>query len=287
MLKTSTILGLRRVTSLSARRAQPCFEFNISPVNMLHRLFRCVFIFSAVVASPLVLARSAPTADTFKQVLQEALMALKPEGYEERDVLFESARAGKATAASFEFLATLSVRDYDAGYPPNRYFGQTCVSRAENASFKLWLDANGRWKVDGALTLPRLGCKDNPAAGVSSIPLATLSGTRAPAGAAATVAGAATPVGQMAVGEYECWAWGQARLMLNFSTRAPGRYTDSSGKAGSYTMGDGGQVRFKGGLLEGAMPDGFKAVYHTPNGRPTLSFRSASGSESTFCERVR
>jgi hypothetical protein len=103
-------------------------------------------------------------------------MALNPKATKSATVLFESARAGKATAASFEFLATLSVRDYDAGYPPNRYFGQTCVSRAENASFKLWLDANGRWKVDGALTLPRLGCKDHPAAGVSSIPLATLSG---------------------------------------------------------------------------------------------------------------
>lgn len=39
------------------------------------------------------------------------------------------------------------------------------------------------------------------------------------------------------------------------------------------------------GRLAEAMPAGFTAVDHEKNGRPTVSFRSARGSEASFCER--
>lgn len=91
----------------------------------------------------------------------------------------------------------------------------------------------------------------------------------------------------MPVGSYECWANGAARMLMNFTVTAPGRYTDSEGKAGRFVLDAGtGRVTFQGGLLDGAMPDGFVAVYHAPGGKPTVSFRSPRGAEAAFCERV-
>lgn len=91
----------------------------------------------------------------------------------------------------------------------------------------------------------------------------------------------------MPTGSYECWANGAARMLMNFQVTAPGRYTDSEGKPGQFTLDAGtGRVSFQGGMLDGAMPDGFIAVFHTPGGRPTVSFRSPRGAEAAFCERV-
>ena len=96
------------------------------------------------------------------------------------------------------------------------------------------------------------------------------------------------PAEGMATGSYECWANGQARLLLNFTVRSSTQYLDSDNKPGTYRMEPGnGQVTFKGGALDGAMPQGFIAVYHTPKGKPTLSFRSPRGAEAAFCERAK
>ena len=85
-------------------------------------------------------------------------------------------------------------------------------------------------------------------------------------------------------GKYECWAWGQARLLMNFTVTGPGTFRRDSG-AGRFTVGPGGKLTVTGPMLD-AMPDGFSAVYHEPNGKPTVSFRGRSGSESAFCERA-
>lgn len=100
---------------------------------------------------------------------------------------------------------------------------------------------------------------------------------------AARADGAAT---QVAIGSYECWAFNSARMDLNFEVTAPGRYTAAAdGSEGSFSFdASSGQIRFNGYLGE-AMPDGFTAVYHEPNGRPTVSFRGRSGSEASFCEK--
>ena len=93
---------------------------------------------------------------------------------------------------------------------------------------------------------------------------------------------------QVAPGSYECWAWGKPRMLLNLKVTAPGRYSDPDGsKKGSFVLArDSGRLTFKGGHLDGAMPDNFTAVYHEKNNKPTISFRGASGSEASFCERV-
>lgn len=242
----------------------------------------------AFLAAPasLATAADAPSADTLKQVLTARLLELKPEGMSERRVLFESVKAGRASAGAWPFTVTLNVLDYGPGYPKNRYYGQTCLRQFQDAPFKLWLDDKGGWRVDGAMTARVGDCKDNPAEGVLAIPLASVRGSPAPAGTAPAVASAATPAGQMAFGRYECWANGQARLLMNFSTTAAGRYTGSDGKSGRYSLDAARRVSFEGGALDGVMPAGFTAVYHADQGRPTVSFRGRSGSEAAFCERV-
>jgi hypothetical protein len=94
--------------------------------------------------------------------------------------------------------------------------------------------------------------------------------------------------GAVSTGTYECWANGEARLLLNFTIRNRSQYTDSEGKPGAYSYDSAsGRVTFKGGMLDGAMPNGFQAIYHEPKGKPTVSFRSPRGSEAAFCEKVK
>lgn len=240
-------------------------------------------------------AAAAPTADTLKQVLTKRLKSLRPSGMTERDVLFQEVRAGRADGGTYPFQVTALIRDYGPGYPANRYYGETCVGHLDKVRFVLVTDDFGDWKVEGAMTPPMEThqCKKNPAAGATSIPLASLEGTPAPAGAIPAAAAPAAVGGQSAVskvaqGSYECWANGSARMLLNFSIAGGTQYKGSDGKTGAYVYdAKTGRIIFKGGALDGALPDGFYAVYHEPKGRPTVSFRSPRGSEASFCEKVR
>lgn len=239
--------------------------------------------------APLALgAEAAPTVDTLKQALERRLLSLKPGGMTERQVLFEEVRAGKPSGGTYPFQVTASIRDYGPGYPANNFYGETCVGRMEKWSFELSRDAFGEWQVQGRMTITGPGqCKRNPAARVSSIPLASLSGSAAPAAAVAPK-GPAAPKPQNAAaagaasgaknGSYECWFFTSPRPGLNFTLQGGGRYLDSEKKAGSYTN-DAGKLSFKGGAL-----DGQSAVYHEPRGKPTVSFRNSQSREIAFCE---
>ncbi len=105
-------------------------------------------------------------------------------------------------------------------------------------------------------------------------------------GCAAVDAQAAKPA-VVATGSYECWAHGQARMLLNFKVTGKDTYAGESSK-GSFTYDSAsGKVTFKGGHLDGMMPKGFTTIYHEPHGKPTVSFRGPSGGEASFCERAR
>jgi hypothetical protein len=219
--------------------------------------------------------------DTFKQVLTQKLMALKPSSVSERNVLFVSV----SPAGAGQFKATANIRDYSAGYPKNRFFGETCVGQL-NYTYRMFAGDGGQWMLDGPLTpsLDARQCKPNPSEGVSSIPLASVSGTPA-TGTAAAAAGANAP-GTMAAGSYECWANGQARMLMNFNVTSGSSYS-GQGKAGTYSIDASGRLTFRGGNLDGAMPQGFYARYYAPGGRPTVSFVSPRGAEAAFCQKVK
>ncbi len=105
---------------------------------------------------------------------------------------------------------------------------------------------------------------------------------------APTLAQSQTAPSKVAIGSYECWANGAPRLLMNFAIKDATKYTDSEGKPGTYSYDvSSGRITFKGGALDGVMPQGFVSVYHEPKGKPTVSYRSPRGAEAAFCEKGR
>jgi hypothetical protein len=93
---------------------------------------------------------------------------------------------------------------------------------------------------------------------------------------------------KVAQGSYACWANGQARMLLNFTIKSATQYSGYGGKAGTYSYdASTGRIAFKGGSLDGAMPEGYITIYHEPKGRSTVSFRSPRGAEASFCQLQR
>lgn len=255
------------------------------------------FLILTIIASA-AFAVTGPSAETLKEVLSRRLQSLRPTAMTERNVLFQEVRAGTPSGGTYPFQVTLLVRDYGPGYPANRFYGETCVSRFDKARFALSPYEFGGWQVEGAMTpsMEATKCTKNPAAGVSSIPLASLPGSSAPVGnlsaspqtPAATSPPPGTAGGAVASGNYECWANGRPRLLQNFSIRSNTQYTGSDGVAGNYSLDPTtGRLAFRGGALDGVLPKGFYTMYHAPKGMPTVSFRNSEGYEVSYCEKVR
>lgn len=220
-------------------------------------LLKLLGISAAAVASVTVLCAQAPTVDTLKQVLNQRLQKLRPDGSTERNVLFEEVRPGKSSGGDYPFQVSALIRDYGPGLPANRFYGETCVGHMDKRVFIMSRDDFGQWKVEGAMTVTSSDgrqCKPNPSAGVSSIPLASLQGTAAPAGAPPP---APPPAGggdssSMPTGEYACYGSGGRLLIgLGFRNLGNGKYTDLDRKStGTYTI-QGGTITFHGGHLDG------------------------------------
>ncbi|HYV99533.1 MAG TPA: hypothetical protein VE967_18895 [Gemmatimonadaceae bacterium] len=232
-------------------------------------------------------AQGAPGTDVLMQTLEKRLLALKPQGMSERTVLFGAVLAGKPAGSKYPFRVTLSVRDYGPGYPPNKYYGETCVGQITEWTYDIVADAFGTWQVEGAMTPESKTCKPNPAEGVSSMPLAGLAGTRAPGGPTNHPAPDAVPSAAVAAtGTYECNAGGQALPLMTFTIRDASHYVGADSKPGTFTF-DAKTTRivFKGGSLDGVTPTGFYWVYRLDHGRPTFSVLNASGRDAETCER--
>jgi hypothetical protein len=197
-------------------------------------------------AATVVCTAQTPTPDVLKQVLTTTLLGLRPEGFTERQVLFQSVTAGTKKGAFYPFTVNAIIRDYGPGYPPNRYYGQTCIRKMDGWNFNLSPGANGQWAVDGMMTVTNASvCRDNPGAGVSAVPLATLPGTPAPAGA---------PAAELHVGEWACYGTG-GRLMtgMGFRLQPNGGYVDlDNRRAGRYSYNKAAAtITFQGGFLDG------------------------------------
>lgn len=207
------------------------------------------------------LSQTKPNLETFKQVISQSLQKLLISGYTERDVRFVSVQAGNPKNGAYPFRATIVVRDYGAGFPKNRYYGQTCVGKLINQEYWMTPDDFGGWKVQGVMTpsLSTQTCKNNPSEGVSSMPADTLEGTPASAAkqaprqasAPAPQTNAAARSG-LTTGEWACYgSGGRALIGLGFKVAANGAYTDlDGGSRGTYAL-NAGTVTFTGGHLGG------------------------------------
>jgi len=89
----------------------------------------------------------------------------------------------------------------------------------------------------------------------------------------------------MATGPYACWYFSDARLTFNFTVLNADSYNGYDGTPGKYALDAASkEVTFVSGTLEGAMPDGFKAIYEVRQGIPTLAYISPRGAEALFCQ---
>ena len=241
-------------------------------------------LFAIACSSCLAMAADAPRVDILKQELDRKLQTLRPVGFTERNVLFQEVRAGTPHAGKYPFQVTVTIRDYGPGHPANQYYGETCVGHMDKEPFELSHDAFGGWQVDGRMTVTMSDgrkCKPNPSAGASSIPLASLTGSPAPAGAAAAAtpggtgnkpAGKDGAHGSVTAKSYDCVFSMDASLQTvpGFTIKAGGRYMDAEGKNGTYTF-DPAQslITFHGGSMDGNAASYDGRVIHIYNEKRT------------------
>lgn len=116
--------------------------------------------------------------------------------------------------------------------------------------------------------------------------LLCLAAWASPALAQAPKAAAAKPAA-VAQGAYECWAFNQPRMGLNFRVTGAGKYRASDGSSGTFKYDAAtSRVAFTG-YMSDVLPKGFYFEYHERQGKPTVSAMSPRGSEASFCERVK
>ena len=193
-----------------------------------------------------------PTVNDLKQTLEAKLVSLKPPTFTTRTVLYDDVEAGAPSGGAYPFVVTVNIHDYSPGTPATKDYGRTCLRRMENWTFALRSGKDG-WIVSGRMTGADSVCMDNPAEGVSSIPLESLM-------PAPSVAGE-EDAGNVPTGEWACYD-ADAKLLpkLAFVLKANGRYTDLDGvRGGTYVYsGTKSEIAFRGGFLTGRTGTNFQ-----------------------------
>jgi len=211
---------------------------------------------------------SQPGAEQFKQAFEKKMQQLKPEEVARRTIKYVEVIAGKPNGAYYPFKVTAYIHDYSAGYPANRYYGQTCVGKMDGWKFDMLKDDYGEWTVQGRMTVSGddKKCTPNTAAGTEAIPLATLPGSIYQPGKTP----AATPdhtkqASGLYIGEYAGYGSGGRLLIgMGFTLMQDGSYYNLDKKeGGTYTYDpQKATISFKNGFLNGQVgknvkPTGF------------------------------
>jgi hypothetical protein len=216
-----------------------------------------MILVALLAVTPGYAATAQPSVEQFKQAFEAQMQQLKPTGFTVRTILFEEVRPGKPSGGKHPFQVTATIHDYGPGYPPNHFYGSTCVGKIEKWKFDMRQDDFGGWIVEGRMTADSK-CKDNPSEGVSAIPLVGLPGTPAGKAPSADVKTPPAPesreTGNLYVGEYACYGAG-GRLMagMGFHLTPGGKYHDlDTARGGTYLYNAGDStISFKGGFLDG------------------------------------
>src|ERR1019366_2016646 len=199
-----------------------------------------------LIGSVTTVSAQQPTTAQFEQALEAQLQKPKPEGTAVRTIRFEEVRPGRPNGGYYPFLVTASIHDYGPGYPANKYYGETCLGRMDKWKFDMLKDDFGGWIVQGRMTVSDAAYKQNPSAGVSSMPLASVAGS--PAGNVPAPSPAApankTPATTLYIGQWACYGVG-SRLMagMGFVLDRSGNYTDvDGGRGGKYSYNAAGST---------------------------------------------
>jgi hypothetical protein len=198
-----------------------------------------------------------PTVNDFKKELVAVLEKLKPAGFTKRTIKFENVVAGTANGGYYPFKVTAYIHDYGPGYPSNQYYGQTCLGKIDGWKYDLRKDEFGDWIVNGVLTVTNSTCKANPAEGVESIPLSTVSGEIFSGTSTGKTEVQQKPVNNASalyIGEYACYGTGGSLMAgMGFILKSDGTYSDlDGGRKGKYGYNaNAATITFTGGFLGG------------------------------------
>jgi len=201
-------------------------------------------------------SEAQPSTEIFKEAFVKKLQSLRPEGYEKRTVKIVQVTPGKTNSGTTSYKVTAYIHDYDEGYPPNKYYGQTCVGKMDNWTFTMHKDDFGEWTVEGRFTTNN-SCITNPAQGQESQPLTSLPGTIYEIGknaASSKTVKSTNNKSPLYIGEYAAYGTG-GRLMtgMGMILTADNHYYDLDKKRGgtySYNQ-QTGTITFSGGFLSG------------------------------------
>ncbi len=187
------------------------------------------------------------------RVLDAQIQSARPREVFRRTVVFNDVRAGAPEGTVFPFTATVSIHDYNPGFPPAHYYGKTCITRIGTTRYDMHRDRIGEWVVD-TRTIPEPVCTQNPVEGKSAFPLDSLRGTRV---------GTSNPLPELMtkkkvnvnlrLGEYACTRpGGRIAAQMGFRLNRDKTYTDVDGaRGGTYTFELlAGTLMFQGGFLD-------------------------------------
>lgn len=203
-------------------------------------------------------SEAQPSSETFKEAFVKQLQLLRPEGYERRSVKLVNVTPGKTNSGSTSYKVTAYIHDYDEGYPPNNYYGQTCVGKMDNWIFTIHKDDFGEWVVEGMFTVTNSSCITNPSKGAESQPLSAVPGTIYEVGKNPAATGrpvkASVNKSTLYIGEYAAYGTG-GRLMagMGMILTSDNRYYDlDKQRGGTYNYNQkAGTITFSGGFLSG------------------------------------
>ena len=226
--------------------------------NLNMKIIQSLFILLAACLISACKLQAQPSLETFKEEFVKQLQLLRPEGYEKRTVKLVQVLPGKTNSGTTSYKVTAYIHDYDEGYLPNNYYGQTCVGKMDNWIFTMHKDDFGEWAVQGRFTVTNNSCITNPSKGVESQPLSSLPGTVYEVGTIQAAPGDIVKDNvsnsSLYIGEYAAYGTG-GRLMagMGIILTSNNRYYDlDKQRGGTYNYNQkAGTITFRGGFLSG------------------------------------
>ncbi len=244
----------------------------MSHLRTRNRCLALILVAAAILVVPaLAHASTVPSAKDFMRVLDARIQRAKPREVFQRTVVFADVSAGAPEATVYPFTVTATIHDYNPGWPPDHYYGRTCITRIVRTRYNMLRDRLGEWTVETSAVTPQPVCTDNPTEGKSAFPLDSLRGTRVGTSLPLPVLMTKKRVNvTLRIGDYACTGpGGRISLQMRFRLNPDKSYSDLEGaRGGTYVFEAlSATLRFRGGFLDkmgGPSVDGLSVFRISP-----------------------
>jgi hypothetical protein len=215
----------------------------------MKRIIRSLLLVAVGCLATVGAAQAQPSQGDAMLALDAAFQRIS--GYDGTQVttIFQSVTPGAANGGSYPFRVSMVVHTSDPGYPPNGYFGKSCVETFSNHDFRLTADGYGGWEASGAMSAYNIQCLPNPSEYQLGIPIESIEQTVAGVNGTSS---SGPSGGNLTTGEWSCW--GNSGLVASLFLFEDGYYTDTGGNYGTYDADlRGGAIYFSGAALDGVV----------------------------------